>query len=205
MTNEIMIGKLHLQDGTTLEGESFGAQTSRAGEVVFSTGMVGYPEGITDPSYQGQILTLTYPLIGNYGVPDPSFFESSGIKVSGLIVSNYNETPSHFGSLRTLSQWLQDEDIPALEVKNTRNLTEKLRDEGSMLGKIVFGNDIPYYDPNKENLVAQVSIKNILMLKSFSNPAKSKNYRLCRLWWEEKHDSVHATTRCKCHHGSLGL
>ncbi len=170
-----MIGKLHLQDGTILEGESFGAQTSRAGEVVFSTGMVGYPEGITDPSYQGQILTLTYPLIGNYGVPDPSFFESSGIKVSGLIVSTYNETPSHFGSLRTLSQWLQDEDIPALQIKNTRNLTEKLRDEGSKLGKIVFADDIPYYDPNKENLVAQVSVKNISILKSFSNPAKSKN------------------------------
>ncbi len=170
-----MIGKLILEDGSVFEGQSFGAEVPRAGETVFSTGMVGYPEGITDPSYQGQILILTYPLIGNYGVPESAFWESDSIKVTGLIVSNYIDTPSHLQSKRTLAQWLKDESIPALEIKDTRFLTQKLRDEGAKLGKITFTKDIPYYDPNKDNLVAQVSVKKpTLLLSETTAPAKSK-------------------------------
>ena len=157
-----MTGKLILEDGSQFEGQSFGAQTSIAGEVVFSTGMVGYEESLTDPSYLGQILILTYPLIGNYGVPDKKYWESDSVKVSGLIVSNYIDTPSHFQSKMTLATWLKNERIPALEIKDTRFLTQKIRTKGTILGKIVFDKDIEFYNPDKENLVAQVSTKKII-------------------------------------------
>ncbi len=156
-----MKGRLILQDGTELEGISFGDKTPVSGEVVFSTGMVGYPESLTDPSYRGQILVLTYPIIGNYGVSDKIYWESEGIKVSGLVVSQYIDTPSHFLSQMTLSTWLKQEGIPALEVKDTRALTKKIREQGAMLGKIIFENDLPLTDPNKRNLVAEVSTKEI--------------------------------------------
>lgn len=170
-----MKGHLIFKDGTTLEGMSFGAEKGKAGEIVFATGMVGYPEGITDPSYLGQILTLTYPLIGNYGVPDKKYWESESIKISGLIVSTYNDTPSHFLSKRSLASWLIDEGIPAIQVKDTRALTQKLRDQGSQLGKIVIGDiDVPFYDPNSENLVARVSAKQISVHKSFAENRKNK-------------------------------
>src|SRR6202142_4115495 len=97
--------RLVLKDGTIYEGLSFGYQQSVSGEVVFATGMVGYPESLTDPSFRGQILVYTYPLIGNYGVPDKKFWESDKIQVSGLIVSTYNDTPSHYSSKMTLSAW----------------------------------------------------------------------------------------------------
>ena len=157
-----MTGKLILEDGSQHEGLSFGANISTAGEVVFSTGMVGYPESLTDPSYKGQILILTYPIIGNYGVPDKKFWESDGIKVSGLIVSNYIDTPSHSQSQRTLADWLKEENIPALEITDTRFLTQKIRTKGTMLGKIILDKEISFYDPDKDNLVAQVSIKKII-------------------------------------------
>ena len=162
------MGKLILEDGSVFEGVSFGAASNAAGEVVFSTGMTGYPESLTDPSYKGQILILTYPLIGNYGVPDKKYWESTGIKVSGLIVSNYIDTPSHFQSKMTLSQWLKKENIPALVISDTRFLTQKIRVRGTMLGKIIFKKNIPFYNPDKENLVAQVSTKKIQDL----NPSK---------------------------------
>ncbi len=155
------MGKLILEDGSEFEGKSFGADKSTGGEVVFSTGMTGYPESLTDPSYKGQILILTYPLIGNYGVPDKKYWESEGIKVSGLIVSNYIDTPSHCESKRTLSAWLKDENIPGLEITDTRFLTKKIRVKGTMLGKIAIDKDVEFYDPNKENLVAQVSTRHI--------------------------------------------
>lgn len=155
-----MKGRLILKDKTTLEGETFGYEKSISGEVVFTTGMVGYPESLTDPSYAGQILVVTYPLVGNYGVPDKNLWESDRIRISGLIVSTYNETPSHFQSKQTLSSWLKSEKIPALEVKDTRYLAKKIRAQGAMLGKIVINNqDLEFYDPNKENLVENVSIK----------------------------------------------
>lgn len=167
-----MKGKLIFEDNSIFEGESFGALQSRAGEVVFSTGMVGYPESLTDPSYAGQILIFTYPLIGNYGVPSKEYWESNKIQVSGLIVSNYIDTPSHFQSKRTLAQWLIDEQIPALEIIDTRQLAQKIREKGTMLGKIIADDhefnrrsrrvNIDWYDPNKENLVEKVSTKNLI-------------------------------------------
>ena len=133
-----MIGKLILEDGSVFEGKSFGAAKDTSGEVVFSTGMTGYPESFTDPSYKGQILILTYPLIGSYGVPDKKYWESDGIKISGLVVSNYIDTPSHYQSTMTLSSWLKKENIPALEIPDTRFLTQKIRVKGTMLGGISF-------------------------------------------------------------------
>ncbi|MBI3069681.1 MAG: glutamine-hydrolyzing carbamoyl-phosphate synthase small subunit [Candidatus Levybacteria bacterium] len=158
-----MKGKLILEDGSEFLGESFGDQKSTAGEVVFSTGMVGYPQSLTDPSYYGQILILTYPLIGNYGVPEKGFFESDKIQIKGLIVSNYIDTPSHPQSRMTLKKWLLAEQTPALEIKDTRLLTQKIREKGTMLGKIVIENDVPFYDPNKDNLVAKASTKKIII------------------------------------------
>ncbi len=162
-----MVSKLILKDGTVYEGMSFGADKPVSGEVVFATGMVGYPESLTDPSFRGQILVYTYPLIGNYGVPDKKFWESGNIQVAGLIVCNYNNTPSHYSSKQTLSEWLKKEKIPALEIKDTRGLTLKLREHGVMLGKILIDSEakkkveskIEFTDPNLRNLVAEVSCK----------------------------------------------
>jgi carbamoyl-phosphate synthase small subunit len=161
------LAKLILKDGTAFEGKSFGADKSISGEVVFATGMVGYPEALTDPSFRGQILVLTFPLIGNYGVPNKEFWESEKIQVAGLIVSSYIDTPSHHVMEMTLGEWLKKEGIPALEIKDTRALTLKLRDEGATLGKIAFDNlseKIKFEDPNKRNLVAEVSTKKIYSL-----------------------------------------
>ena len=145
--------KLILKDGSIYEGKSFGAEKSLSGEVVFATGMVGYPEALTDPSFRGQILVLTYPLVGNYGIPDKKTWESSKIQVSGLIVCNYIDTPSHHASLKTLSKWFCEQGLPLLEIKDTREITQKLRTEGVMLGGIIFNNKkIKLEDPNKRNL-----------------------------------------------------
>lgn len=164
--------KLQFTDGSVYEGVSFGAECSVSGEVVFATGMVGYPEAITDPSFAGQILVMTYPLIGNYGVPDKSKWESEKIQITGLIVSTYNETPSHATSKQTLAQWLKAENIPALEIKDTRALTKKLRMEGSKLGKIVFNNEkVNFEDPNERNLAAEVSTKTVKTYNPKSLPA----------------------------------
>jgi carbamoyl-phosphate synthase small subunit len=155
-----------LEDGTRFEGEAFGHLESIAGEVVFNTGMVGYPESLTDPSYCGQILVCTYPLIGNYGVPAARdeggmdrFMESWKIHVRGLIVSDYSRRFSHWDAGRSLDEWLRSERIPAMTGVDTRTLTKRLREKGSMLGKIVVGGrDLPAYDPNKENLGPKVSV-----------------------------------------------
>lgn len=151
-----MMGKLILSDGTSFGGKSFGSNNSTSGEVVFNTGMVGYPESLTDPSYFGQILVLTYPLIGNYGVPDNQWFESKKIQIKGLIVQNYIERYSHIEVKRSLGDWLKEERIPALEGIDTRELTRKLRYYGVMLGGI---NTEEFYDPNKENVLPYVSVK----------------------------------------------
>jgi carbamoyl-phosphate synthase small subunit len=153
----IVRGELVLEDGTRFEGTSFGHPGPVAGEVVFCTGMVGYPEAITDASYTGQILTMTYPIIGNYGVPASRFWEDDRIHISGLIVSNYIETPSHAQTTMNLGTWLRREQIPALEIKDTRRLTQHIRAHGTLLGKIIFDDDIPFYDPDRDNLVARVS------------------------------------------------
>lgn len=154
-----MTGYLHLRDRTKLEGESFGYNESTSGEVVFSTGMVGYPESMTDASYKGQILVFTYPLIGNYGVPKKNFWESEQIQVKGLIVSDYIDTPSHHQSSMSLGEWLKKEKIPGLIIKDTRFLTQVIRKKGAMLGKMVLNRTVDWYDPDKANLVSEVSIK----------------------------------------------
>ena len=158
--------KLILEDGSVFEGIFFGAEKSVAGEVVFNTGMVGYPEALTDPSYHGQILVLTYPLIGNYGVPDDEKegnilknFESDKIQIQGLIVSNYIDEYSHWNAKKSLSEWMKENDIPGLHGIDTRALTKKLREKGTMTGKIIIKGDVEFDDPNKRNLVAEVSIK----------------------------------------------
>jgi len=156
-----MNARLILKDGEIFEGQSFGYEQPRSGELVFSTGMVGYPESLTDPSYEGQILISTYPIIGSYGVPDKKYWESDRIHVSGLIVSQYIDTPSHFQSKMTLGDWLKKEKVPGLVVTDTRYLTQKLRDGGAQLAKIVFDTSTSlstgFDDPNKKNLVATVS------------------------------------------------
>lgn len=157
--------RLVLEDGSHYEGHAFGATRPIAGEVVFNTGMVGYPETLTDPSYAGQILVLTYPLVGNYGIPAPRKdcplglpFESKRIQIAGLIVSDYSERHSHWDAVRSLSDWLREYDVPAVEGIDTRSLTIKLREKGTMLGKVLSGEgDVALHDPNKDNLVAAVS------------------------------------------------
>jgi len=165
-----MNAKLILKDGEIFEGQSFGYEQPRSGELVFSTGMVGYPESLTDPSYEGQILVSTYPIIGSYGVPEKFFWESDRIHVSGLIVSQYIDTPSHFQSQMTLGEWLKKEKIPGLVISDTRYLTQKLRDGGAQLAKIIFDKDINFVDSNLSNLVDAVSVKEVVV----NGPASAK-------------------------------
>ena len=133
---------LQLEDGSVFSGFSFGAQKETSGEVVFNTGMVGYPESFTDPSYRGQILTLTYPLIGNYGVPADMgrelahTYESTRIHMEGLVVSEYSEFHHHWSAERGLSDLLKEQDIAGIQGVDTRALTKKLREHGTMAGKI---------------------------------------------------------------------
>ena len=180
---------LELEDGSTYQGYSFGANKSIAGELVFQTGMVGYPESVTDPSYRGQILVITFPLVGNYGVPSretmdellgdlPAHFESSQIHIAGLVTASYcGEDYSHFLAASSLGQWLKEQGVPAMYGVDTRALTKKLRQKGSMLGKMLlesktlpngtanglvdshpsldYFETIDWVNPNEKNLVAQ--------------------------------------------------
>jgi len=171
--------KIILEDNSIFQGYSFGSKKPVAGEVVFNTGMVGYPESLTDPSYRGQILVLTYPLIGNYGVPGNErddnllkYFESDKIQVQGLIISNYSEKYSHWNAKKSLDSWLKEHNIPGLYGVDTRELTKKLRTQGTMLGMITFDNplkqdnlSIKFEDPNTRNLVSEVSTKKTIIYK----------------------------------------
>lgn len=159
---------LTLKDGTQVTGKAFGAFKESEGEVVFSTGMMGYPESLTDPSFKDQILVMTFPLVGNYGVPAEELdehkiskvFESERVHIKGLIVTDYSETYSHWNGSKSLSDWLREYDVPGITGIDTRALTQLLRDKGSQLGKIHPTDVKPskdFYDPNKENLVAKVS------------------------------------------------
>ncbi|KAG0224789.1 hypothetical protein BGW41_004962, partial [Actinomortierella wolfii] len=144
------VATLVLQDGSAYQGYSFGAETeSISGECVFQTGMVGYPESLTDPSYRGQLLVLTFPLIGNYGVPSreimddllkdiPKYFESNQIHIAGLIVGQYSKDYSHFLAKSSLADWLKEHNVPAIYGIDTRAMTKKIRSKGVMLGKILF-------------------------------------------------------------------
>jgi carbamoyl-phosphate synthase / aspartate carbamoyltransferase len=188
---------LELEDSSVYQGYSFGAEKNVAGELVFQTGMVGYPESITDPSYRGQILVITFPLVGNYGVPSretedellkglPKHFESTQIHVAALVVATYSgEDYSHFLAQSSLAQWLKEQGVPAMYGVDTRALTKRIREEGSMLGRVMLekldgrngvtngvaqnGNvggletegwrscfeHTEWVDPNKKNLVAE--------------------------------------------------
>lgn len=199
---------LELRDGRVFEGISFGADRSVSGELVFQTGMVGYPESVTDPSYRGQILVITFPLVGNYGVPGrevldeflqdlPKHFESSQIHVAGLIVASYSgEQYSHYLATSSLGAWLKEQGVPAIHGVDTRALTKIIREEGSMLGKLLqtktteqangtlvtngdhthpqnwrdLVDSVEWHDQNKENLVQQVSLKSPRLI----SPPKEK-------------------------------
>ena len=164
---------LVLSDGTSFRGESFGFESPVAGEVVFNTAMTGYPESLTDPSYAGQLMVLTYPLVGNYGVPPfsieadgiPSFMESDRIYASAIIVADYSERNSHWNSVESLGDWLKREGVPGITGIDTRELTKVLREHGVMMGKILF-DDQPDVIPEAEyegvNFVDKVSCKNVI-------------------------------------------
>mgnify|MGYP000199194743 CR=1 FL=1 len=156
---------------TVFKGKSFGYEKPVAGEVVFSTGMVGYTESLSDPSYSGQILTLTYPLIGNYGVPKDeiidgisTFYESEKIQASALIISDFSFEYSHWNAGKSLSDWLKENEVPGIFGVDTRELTKLVREKGTMRGKLVFpeGDDIEFINPDDENQVAKVSCKEVI-------------------------------------------
>lgn len=157
--------KLVLEDGTEFIGKSFGFNKSVAGEVVFNTAMTGYPENLSDPSYTGQILVATYPLIGNYGVPDEisengilKYFESDKVRITALVISDYSFYYNHWNSNKSLATWLKENKIPGIYGIDTRMLTKILREKGAMLGKIVFNNvDVPMWDPNEDDLVSTIT------------------------------------------------
>ena len=163
---------LVLSDGTRFHGKSFGYEKPVAGEVVFNTAMMGYPESLTDPSYAGQILTFTFPLVGNYGVPPftleanklPSFMESDKIYVAAMICADYSEEYSHWNAVESLSDWLKREHVPGITGVDTRELTKVLREHGVMMGKILFDDDeeVPEADYEGVNFVDKVSCKEII-------------------------------------------
>eukprot|EP00922_Rhytidocystis_sp_ex-Travisia-forbesii_P052025 GHVS01077215.1.p1 GENE.GHVS01077215.1~~GHVS01077215.1.p1 ORF type:complete len:1771 (+),score=399.07 GHVS01077215.1:44-5356(+) len=167
--------RLVLSDGRSFSGYSFGFPQSVSGEVVFNTGMVGYPESLTDPSYQGQLLVITYPLVGNYGVPEntkdahgvPLAFEGDRIHVTALVVADYSMTASHYTASRTLASWLVEQRVPAITGVDTRAITKHIREHGSMLGRLLIGDtttpvaEMVWEDPNCRNLIAEVSRKDV--------------------------------------------
>ncbi len=162
---------LILDDGTVFRGRSFGYEKAVAGEVVFNTAMTGYPESLTDPSYAGQLLVFTYPMIGNYGVPKAevknglsAYFESEKIHAKAMIISDYSFEYSHWNAALSLADWLKKEQITGIYDIDTRALTKHLREHGSMKGKILIEGceDVEYTDPNTENLVAQVSCQDVI-------------------------------------------
>lgn len=171
---------LVLQDGTKFQGKSFGYDAPVAGEVVFNTAMTGYPESLTDPSYAGQLMVLTYPLVGNYGVPKfsieenglPTFMESDKIYASAIIVSDYSTEYSHWNACESLSEWLKREQVPGITGIDTRELTKVLREHGVMMGKILFDDEpdnIPEADYEGVNFVDMVSCKEVITYKPSTN------------------------------------
>lgn len=176
---------LVLEDSTVLGGQAFGAKAPIDGEVVFQTGMVGYPESMTDRSYRAQILVLTYPLIGNYGIPDvaekdenglPKHLEwLEGISIAALVVGENCETPSHWRAKQLLSQWMESHNVPGISGIDTRALTKKIRENGSILGRIVYEypeniKSLTFSDPNKRNLVAECSVKQPMVFNASGSP-----------------------------------
>ncbi len=177
---------LRLTNGKTFAGYSFGKYGNSDGEVVFTTGMTGYPESLTDPSYSGQILVFTYPLIGNYGVPQftrddtaktiQNGFESGRIQVRGMVISNYSFEYSHFDAVGSLHMWLKENDIPGIYGIDTRELTKTLRTTGVMLGRITTEPEesaVDIVDPNETNLAGMVGVKEpVIYSPKKKNPKK---------------------------------
>ena len=176
--------RLVLDDGTVFFGKSFGYDKPVAGEVVFNTAMTGYPESLTDPSYAGQLMALTFPLVGNYGVPEcrmeqnglSAFMESDRIYAKAIIVSDYSEEFSHWNGKETLAQWLKREEVPGITGVDTRQLTKVLREHGVMMGKILFDdqpNEIPQAAYEGVNFVAEVSCKEVIRYRpeDYAEPA----------------------------------
>ena len=190
--------RLILDDGTTFCGWAFGAEKNVSGEVVFNTAMTGYPESLTDPSYAGQMLVMTYPLVGNYGVPDtrgerrevrgernddvadlPKYLESERIHVTALIVADYSETYSHWNALESLDAWLKREGVPALTGIDTRRLTKVLRESGVMMGRIELSEELRVKseefasaqseDYGSVNWVEKVSCKEVMTYRPETN------------------------------------
>lgn len=195
---------LILDDGTRFCGHSFGYEKETAGEVVFNTAMTGYPESLTDPSYAGQLMVLTYPLVGNYGVPPftlednglPTFMESTRIHAEALIVSDYSKQFSHWNAVESLSDWLRREHIPAITGIDTRALTQILRERGVMMGRIVFSEEgkvkseksDSFLDYGSINYVDKVSCKEVIVYAgeqvhrfSIDTPKESLNSSLFTL------------------------
>ena len=173
---------LLLEDGTAFHGKSFGYEKPVAGEVVFNTAMMGYPESLTDPSYAGQMMVLTYPLVGNYGVPSFSiesngiatYMESEKIHAEAIIVSDYSTEYSHWNAKESLADWLKREQVPGITGIDTRYLTKVLREHGVMMGKILFDDEpdnIPTAQYEGVNYIAKVSCKEVIRYK---NEASSK-------------------------------
>ena len=176
---------LILQDGTTFSGFSFGYEGPACGEVVFNTAMSGYPESLTDPSYAGQLMVLTYPLVGNYGVPPftfqpnglPDYMESDRIYARAIIVSDYSVQYCHWNACESLSQWLKREHVPGITGVDTRQLTKVLREHGVMMGRIVMegedGKDAGFGAYEGVNFVAQVSCREVVHYRAsdYSQPA----------------------------------
>lgn len=166
---------LILDDGSRFHGKSFGYEKPVAGEVVFNTAMTGYPESLTDPSYAGQLMTLTYPLVGNYGVPPftfeadgiPTFMESEHIHAEAIIVSDYSENFCHWNAVESLGDWLKREQVPGITGIDTRELTKVLREHGVMMGRIVFDDEAEDESVKPEcygeiNYVDKVSCKDLI-------------------------------------------
>ena len=164
---------LILDDGSRFHGQSKKKKKPVAGEVVFNTAMMGYPESLTDPSYAGQLMTLTYPLVGNYGVPAftmeknglATYMESDRIYASAIIVSDYSTSYNHWNAKESLADWLKREQVPGITGVDTRELTKVLREHGVMMGKIIFDDEpdnVPSADYNGVNFVDKVSCKEII-------------------------------------------
>lgn len=178
---------LHLKTGQSFAGRSFGAPRSIYGETVFSTSITSYTESMTDPSYRGQILVFTTPLIGNYGVPHNItprdsqdvgvVLESSGVQCAAVVVADVAEKFSHYTAIESLHSWCSRYNVPGVTGVDTRAITRLLRDQGTTLGRLAVGSDasLPppaeadYWDPSKENLVDQISTKEPYVLNSAGN------------------------------------
>lgn len=175
---------LQLSSGHVFPGTSFGFPLSVSGEAVFQTGMVGYPEALTDPSYAAQLLVLTYPLAGNYGVPDMALVDDAGIPLhaeshkihpAALVVCSYTHRYSHWNACQSLAEWLNHQHVPAIHAVDTRHLTMVIRESGTLLARLVVAGHIgrpslPLTDPNARNLVADVSTSNLRLISGLAGP-----------------------------------